>query len=225
MKNLFLIICIVFVLGYKIYPGEHTISLGFQAPFTLMTGESTKVVSSNVNIADLVDVNYDKFIYSLGANIKGKFTGYSGWGGMFKTYFFFPYRMKNDITVSTRLLGGSSENEYTDFDPAVIFGTGGGVVKRFYLNEIFCIAMDLGLELQLDVIEVDLYNLLMLNFGIFSGVMFEYHINKHLFMDAGINYDILFGSGIYSYPKSDIKVTTGEIGFAILPSISIGYKF
>ena len=226
MKKL-VFVFILSLAGISVYAGENTISLGFQAPITFMFGSSNQIISNNIDVTKLYSIEYGKILYSTGANIKGKFSGDGGWGGMFKVNCFFPYLIISDTNVSGPLLfrDASSKIGYTEFDPAFIVGAGGGILKRFYINDMFHISLDLGPEFEFDVVDVDTFRYLIITVGIFSELSFEFHVSKHLFFDIGLNYDLLLGGGVYGYKNASIIVNTGEFGFSVSPSISIGYKF
>jgi hypothetical protein len=166
-------------------------------------------------------------LLGIGFNLTGRFSGSKGRGGMGKIYSGFPLSYTHDVKASAiySTLQSSSRKTYSSFEPAFIIGSGGGVLKRFTFNEKVVLAIDLGLELQFDIIGIEPYHLFNIGFGIFSDVNLEYHINKHIYFDFGINYEVLAGLGIYGYQQADIQVTTDEFMFFISPGISIGYRF
>jgi hypothetical protein len=203
------------------------LSFGFQGDFGLMHGTSSEVVSNGIDVTKLINAEYDKSLLGIGFNLTGRFSGSSGWGGMGKVYTSFPLTYTHDIEASATYstLQSSSKKTYSNFDPAFLIGFGGGVLKRFTFTEKLGLAIDLGLEIQIDIIGIDLYHLAIIGCGVFSDVNLEYHINRHFYFDFGINFKVLGGLGVYGYQEADMQVTTDEYMFFISPGISIGYQF
>ena len=226
MKKYIMILLLLFA-GLNLYADERTLSLGFEAPlFTFLIGNSLAIKYHGYDVTNLISVDYTKISCSLGFNIKGKFVNDDGIGGMFKAYCFFPYYMNSKIKASNSLYSvGASETKYTTFDPAYIIGAGGGFVKRYYPTDKFNISIDVGGELELDVIGVDLYLLAIAGLGLFSEVAFEFYFTNNWFFDIGVNANLLVGFGMYGYQYGNLFVITDEIGGYFSPSISIGLKF
>jgi hypothetical protein len=224
MKRYILLVVSIFIPFFLF--AESTLSLGFLGNLGLMSGKSNNIVSSGYNITNLMNVEYNKSLLGIGANLTGKFSGSRGWGGMGMVYSLLPLSYTHDIKVSDNSrLRSSSEKTYTNLDPAFIMGFGGGVLKRSTFNEKLVLAIDLGPEIQFDIIGIDLYNLLIIGVGLFADVNLEYHINRHLFFDFGIDFKVLAGTGFYGYQQANIQVTTDEFMFFVSPNISIGFRF
>jgi hypothetical protein len=206
---------------------ESTLSFGVHGNFGLMLGISNETIINGNYDTNVVNTEYLKSLIGIGFDLTGRFSGSSGWGGMGKMYAAFPLSYTHDINASvpnsTPL--SSSRETYSNIGPGFVIGFGGGVLKRFIFSEKLVLAIDLGPEVQIDIIGIDPYHLLIIGAGVFSDLKLEYHINRQLYFDAGINLEVLAGGGTYRYQQANIQVGTGEFMFFISPGISIGYRF
>lgn len=207
----------------NIFSNENTISLGFITPFTFISANSEVIVIIDEE-KYFMSMDYKKNISSIGLNIIGKFTRDNGWGGMFILEYYSPYLYSENRIIQNELGKFSGKVEYNNNDSAFVLGAGGGVIKRFFINDIFHIAIDFGTEDFIGIIENDTLNLFLFYFGLFSGVTFEFHFSKNLFLNVGINYNLLLGLGSYHYIDST-QIETDEFVFNVYPCIGIGYKF